>query len=223
MKALTLPYAETQDSILVARILAGEKELFEILMRRNNQKLYRVIRSYLSHEDEVEDVMQNTYLKSFEKLHQFKNEARFSTWLIRIGINEALGMVKSNGKLLSMFRQEPNWFRKKLIHIQDPEYLNPEKKMIKQEARQMLEKAIDKLPVKYRSIYMLSEIEGMSTMEIGDCLNLTISNVKVRLHRARVMIKETLFELSFSKDVFEFGFGRCDGIVHKVMSQITLS
>ncbi|MGV9004560.1 sigma factor [Flavobacterium sp.] len=81
---------QLEESEIIQRILTGEKELYEILVRRNNQKLYRVIRSYVKAEVEIEHIMQNIYLKSFSKLHQFKLESSFATWLIRIGINESL-------------------------------------------------------------------------------------------------------------------------------------
>ena len=87
-----------QDAAVIKRIIAGEKELFEILLRRNNQKLYRVIRGYISDIHEIDDIMQNTYLKAFEKLYQFKMDSEFSTWLIRIGINEALARLKEKTK-----------------------------------------------------------------------------------------------------------------------------
>ena len=92
MEALKIkrPYTGLSDFDIIYRILQGEKALYELLLRRNNQKLYRIVRAYLQDGNEVEDVMQNTYLKAYEKLHQFRQNSSFSTWLIRIGINEAL-------------------------------------------------------------------------------------------------------------------------------------
>lgn len=101
MKTVRLNDWHTQklgDGEIVRRILAGEKVFYEILVRRNNQTLYRVIRSYLRDEAEIEDAMQNAYLKAFSKLHQFRLESSFSTWLVRIGINEALARLQEKGK-----------------------------------------------------------------------------------------------------------------------------
>jgi len=208
------------DSEVVKRILSGEKELYEILLRRNNQTLYRVIRSYLKEPEEVEDVMQNTYLKAYEKLFQFKHTAKFSTWLIRIGINEALARLKSKGKFFKLHASHNDAIHDNLLEIPDSHQINPEKKVIQQEAKQMLETAIDKLDIKYKNVYILREIEGMSIAEVSDCLKLSSSNVKVRLHRAKAKIKENLYESTSKKELFEFGLSKCDNLVEKVMKAI---
>jgi len=208
------------DSDVVARVLSGEKELYEILLRRNNQTLYRVIRSYLKEQEEIEDIMQNTYLKAYEKLYQFKHTAKFSTWLIRIGINEALARLKVKGKYFILHKSIDNSINDKILEIPDSSQINPEKNIINQEAKQMLENAIDKLEVKYKSVYILREIEGMSIAEVSDCLKLSNSNVKVRLHRAKAKIKENLYESTSKKELFEFGLSKCDSLVEKVMKII---
>jgi len=208
------------DSDVVTRILSGEKELYEILLRRNNQTLYRVIRSYLKEPEEVEDIMQNTYLKAYEKLYQFKHTAKFSTWLVRIGINEALARLKTKGRFFTLHKSNDDSISKNILEIPDASQSNPEKKVISQEAKQMLENAIDKLDVKYKNVYILREIEGMSIAEVSDCLKLSNSNVKVRLHRAKVKIKENLYESTSKKELFEFGLSKCDNLVEKVMKQI---
>ncbi|MEW7291118.1 RNA polymerase sigma factor [Aquimarina sp. 2304DJ70-9] len=205
------------DSDVIHRIHSGEKELYEILLRRNNQKLYRVIRSYINDQAEIEDIMQNTYLKAYEKLYQFKHDSQFSTWLIRIGINETLARLKTKGKYIKLYESEHSPSKDFILEVPDAEQLNPEKKMIRKEAQQVLERTIDRLAIKYRTVYVLREIEGMSIAEVSDCLGLTISNVKVRLHRAKEMIREELYELSLNTEIFEFGFSKCDTLVMKVM------
>lgn len=208
------------DSDIVHKILSGEKELYEILLRRNNQTLYRVIRSYLKEQEEIEDIMQNAYLKAYEKLYQFKHNSKFSTWLIRIGINEALARLKSKGRYLNLYINENQISDHKILDFPDTDQNNPEKKIIRKEAVLMLEKAIDKLDIKYRSVYILREVEGLSIAEISACLTLTVSNVKVRLHRAKIKIKENLYDLSSKKELYEFGLSQCDNIVDKVMRLI---
>ena len=208
------------DSDVVTRVLSGEKELYEILLRRNNQTLYRVIRSYLKEQEDIEDIMQNTYLKAYEKLYQFKHTAKFSTWLIRIGINEALARLKVKGKYFILHKSIDNSINDKILEIPDSSQINPEKNIINQEAKQMLENAIDKLEVKYKSVYILREIEGMSIAEVSNCLKLSNSNVKVRLHRAKAKIKENLYESTSKKELFEFGLSKCDNLVEKVMKAI---
>ncbi|SNY99729.1 RNA polymerase sigma-70 factor, ECF subfamily [Flagellimonas pacifica] len=206
------------ESEIIKRILSGEKELYEILLRRNNQKLFRVIRSYIKDGSEIEDIMQNTYLKAFEKLYQFKHSSSYGTWLIRIGINEVLARLKEKEKVVNLYQRPSEVKQNSILEIPDKNQLNPEKRIIRNEAKQFLENAIDSLSLKYRTVYMLREIEEMSINEISECLDVSKSNVKVRLHRAKNMLKERLYELTANKeDVFGFGFSRCDNITDSVM------
>jgi RNA polymerase sigma-70 factor (ECF subfamily) len=212
--------SKMKDDIVVKRILSGEKELFEILMRRCNQTLYRIVRSYLAEESDVEDAMQNTYLKAFDKLQQFQGHASFSTWLIKIGINESLltlREIKKNKNLYAGEKEAPN---EKIIQLPDSKQMNPEKLAIRQETIQLIERAIDQLPEKYRVIYVLKEIEGLDNKEIQNCLGISDSNIKVRLHRAKSLLKEALYNLHSEVPVFQFGNSRCDLIVSNVMKMI---
>ncbi len=209
-----------KETEIIQRILGGERELYEILVRRNNQKLYRVIRSYLKDEAEIEDIMQNTYVKAFTKLYQFKLEASFSTWLIRIGINESLARLKEKKKVFNLTQHMDNYNESFVLEIPDHQALNPQDKMIQYEAKQLLENAIDQLSLKYKTVYVMKEVEEMSLKEIAIALNLTIANVKIRVHRSKEMLKEKLFELSIDTTIFEFGFNRCDRITEKVMEMI---
>ena len=209
------------DSNIVRRILLGEHELYEILIRRNNQKLFRVIRSYMQNDADVQDVMQNTYLKAFEKLYQFRHSSQYSTWLIRIGINEVLARLKEKQRLVSIDKHHSETMVKGWTEIPDTGQMNPENRIIRNEAKKLLEEAIDSLETKYRTVYMLREIEGMGVKEVAECLGVTPSNVKVRLHRAKNMLKERLYELTGSKEeIFGFGFGKCDRLTDKVMEII---
>lgn len=209
-----------EEPEIIRRILGGEKELYEILVRRNNQKLYRVVRSYLKNETEVEDIMQNAYLKAYEKLYQFKLNASFSTWLIRIGINESLIWLREKKRKYNLPDQDERNYTNSMLELPDNGRINPQGKMIRKETRQMLEEAIDRLDLKYRTVYILKEVEEMSVKEVALALDLSESNVKVRLHRARTMLKEILYELSTDKSIFEFGFGRCDRVTERVMKEI---
>jgi RNA polymerase sigma factor (sigma-70 family) len=164
--------------------------------------------------------MQDTYLSAYEKLHQFKKEALFSTWLIRIGINVALGKLRKGKRFAPAATLEDILDNSLILQLPEPSRMNPEKIAIQKEVKQLLEKAIDCLPEKYRIIYVLREMEDMRINEIMQCLDLSESNVKVRLHRAKAMLKESLYQLSISRDVFEFGFKRCDAIVKRVMTAL---
>ena len=220
IKINTLKNHKIGEVEIITRILSGEKELYEILVRRNNQKLYRVIRSYMKDEAEIEDIMQDTYVKGFTKLYQFKLESTFSTWLIRIGINESLARLRQKGKLFHLNQYSDDFKSNTILEIPDSKQLNPQDKMIRQEAKQILENAIDSLDAKYKTVYMMREVEEMSIKEIAAALDLTVSNVKVRLHRSKEMLKEKLYEVANDKNIFEFGFSRCDRITENVMNRI---
>lgn len=209
-----------KESEVIKRILGGEKELYEILVKRNNQKLYRIIRSYIKDDAEIEDIMQDSYVKAFTKLYQFKLESTFSTWLIRIGINECLARLKEKGKLYHLNGQPHNLKSNTILEIPDSKQLNPQDKMIRNEAKQILENAIDSLDIKYKTVYIMKEVEEMSLKEISIALDLTVANVKVRLHRSKEMLKEKLYEIATDKNIFEFGFSRCDRVTENVMKLI---
>lgn len=209
------------EADIIKRILSGEKELYEILVRRNNQKLYRVIRSYLKEEDGIEDVMQNTYIKAYTKLYQFNLKSQFSTWLIRIGINESLAELKKKREIPHLNHDDQHRDHIPILEFPDHRQLNPQEKMAQNEIKQLLEKAIDELDVKYRTVYIMKEVEEMSLEEISDVLDISLSNAKIRLHRSREMLRETLYRLSNHTNVFEFGFNRCDRVTESVMKNIS--
>jgi len=209
---------QIKDADVIKRILSGEKELYEILVRRNNQRLYRVIRSYIKEETEIEDVMQNSYIKAYNKLYQFNSDSQFSTWLIRIAINESLAELKKKGKTLYLNNNDIN--DDHVLEIPDHRQLNPQEKMAQTETKHLLENAIDQLSIKYRTVYVMKEVEEISLKEIATTLNISVANVKIRLHRSKEMLKESLFKLTNNTDVFEFGYSRCDRVTEKVMSSI---
>jgi RNA polymerase sigma-70 factor (ECF subfamily) len=206
------------DSIVVQRVLEGEKELFEILMRRYNQRLFRVIRSYIYSEDDVQDIMQDAYVKAYTKLYQFNNQSSFSTWLIRIAINEALQEIRKKKRQLTNYGITESL--ENVFQLPDTNNMNPEKQAIKTETKALVEKAVDALPEKYRVVFVLHQIEGLSNPEIAACLKLSDSNVKVRLHRAKNLLKDELFKTTHDTSVFEFGNHKCDLLVEKVMTRI---
>ena len=211
--------SKIDDAAIVRRIIAGEKELFEIILRRYNQTLYRVIRGYLKDTDEVQDALQNTYLKAYDKLFQFRGESAFSTWLIRIGINQALLQLRSTRKEKNLYVTSADSAGENIEQIPDKQ-MNPEMLIINQEGERLVELAIDSLPEKYRVIYILKEVEGLANPEIAECLGISDDNVKVRIHRAHKLLKDGLFQLTSKAKVFEFGNSRCDAIVEFVMRNI---
>ena len=207
------------DSQVVQRVLEGERELFEILLRRYNQRLFRVVRSYVKSEDDVRDIMQDAYVKAFLKLDQFKNQAAFSTWLMRIAINEALQYIRKHKRLMDNYGNPESI--ESIHQLADTNQMNPEKQAIKTETRILVERAVDQLPEKYRIVFVLHQTEGLSNPEIAACLSLSDSNVKVRLHRAKTLLKEELFKTTHDASIFEFGSYKCDALVEEVMCRIS--
>ncbi len=193
--------------------------MFEILMRRHNQLLFRTIRSYFQESADVDDIMQDTYIKAFEKLHQFNKESLFSTWLVRIGINEALQRKRKLKKQYQLQSIDANDCI--VLQIPDPTDMNPEKKSMRTESVILIQRAIEQLPEKYKVVYMLKEVEGMEVAQVAAGLQLSISNVKVRLHRARNMMKDYILQLVDPSDLFEFGNEKCDRLVDAVLRKIS--
>jgi RNA polymerase sigma-70 factor (ECF subfamily) len=206
--------ASISDEEIVRRVRDGETYLFEIIMRRYNQRLFRVIRAILRDDNETEEVMQEAYVRAFEHLQQFEGRAKFSTWLTKIAVYEAYARGRGRERLSD---SETYW--EDLIASTDR---SPEERTFDSEMRSLLESAIDSLPEEHRAVFMLRDVEGMSTAETADTLNLTEENVKVRLFRARAAIRRQLFERAgaASRQAFQFLGARCDRIVQRVLERI---
>lgn len=206
------------DSIVIEQILNGNKNRFEIIMRRYNQRLFRISRSYINDEEEVEDILQASYVKAYENLHTFESRSMLSTWLTRIVINETLGRLNKKNKYRYIDPRDEEETNK--LNSLPSLNLNPEEEASNNELKEALEKVIDNLPLKYRTVFVMREIEKMSISETSECLKLTEANVKVRLNRAKEMLRENLINVYKENEVFSFMGTRCDRIVFNVMSKI---
>ncbi len=207
------------DEEIISRVLSGEKQLYELIMRKYNQRLYKICRAYVRDEDMAEDVMQETYVNAYRKLDRFEGRSKFSTWLTRILINEALGQVKQQRRFAPLVLHFPGQPASTEEHHLSTEP-TPEEHLMNNELKEILERAVDDLPEKYRVVYMMREVEEMSVTETGECLHITESNVKVRLNRAKEMLREHISKLYRGAELFEFNLVRCDRIVAGVMSRI---
>jgi|SRR5688572_8476316 len=203
------------DDTIISRVLLGKTEEYEILVRRYNNMLYKTARGILSKEADIEDAMQDAYIRAFEKLHQFRKEAKFSTWLTRILINCALQQV-------TKLKKEP--LRLDELHENDfgsIEVMSEETPSeVSENLKKALESAIDHLPAKYRIVFMLREIEHKSTAETASLVDITEENVKIRLHRSKEMLKNILQSELRSLEIFEFLAPRCMIMAERVMEQI---
>ena len=206
------------DEQVVADVLKGQTALFEILMRRYNERVYRVVRAILRNDEEAEDVMQQAYVNAYAHLRQFSGAARFSTWLTRIAINEALSRVRIRRRFEPL-DEEPSNVESLMT---TPATRDPERQAFSGELRELLESAIDELPDGGREVFMLREVEGMSTAEVAEVLDVSEDVVKTRLSRARRELRRGLLERTGAStpDAFRFYRPRCDRVVVKVMSRI---
>lgn len=213
------------DSEIIERVLSGDKDLYELIMRKYNQRLFRIGRSIINDQDEVEDILQDTYIKAYENLVNFKGLSLFSTWLTRILINEAIARKNQKSRMSSIFQEdqysgETNGYNKSEYNNMASDQRNPEEETINKELKNSLEKVIDSLPEMYRTIYVMREIEGMNIAETSECLGISESNVKVRLNRSKEMLRSSLTDIYKESEIFEFMGSRCDKIVAIVLSRI---
>jgi RNA polymerase sigma factor (sigma-70 family) len=201
---------------IVKRIAEGEKNLYALIIRKYNQRLYRIAISIINNESEVEDIIQAAYIKAYENLDKFRFESGFSTWITRILINESLMYLKKREQI-SKAKREKNFPE----YYQDPIVQTPLMKVIDSELRMLLELSIRNLPDKYRTVFVMRELENMSVAETMDCLGLTESNVKIRLNRAKVMLKDKLSGYIKEDEPLQLYKPRCNKILVYVMEKIT--
>ena len=214
--------AETlSDEQVVGRVLEGDKASFEIVMRRYNQRLYRVARSILRNDAEAEDVVQDAYVRAYQHLRQFAGRAKFSTWLTRIAVHEALARVRRGERFVDLepapdSKEDP-------MNAIPTKSADPEQRASNTELRHLLEEAIDALPENYRAVFMLRDVENMSTEEAAECLETSVDNVKTRLHRARAMLRRKLYARAGATgpSAFQFMAIRCDRVVARVFERIS--
>ena len=207
------------DAEVVRRVLEGETALFELIMRRYNQRLYRVARAILRDDAEAEDVVQDAYVRAYEHLAQFAGRSQFATWLTRIAIHEALSRSQGRRRTEQLGANEGAENGEVTVPANA---LNPEEQVSVSELGRALESAILSIPEQYRLVLMMRDVEQLDTQETAAALALTEENVKVRLHRARAMVRKNLFAKAGAEAPTVFGFmgARCDRVVTKVMQRI---
>ena len=215
VEALGLSGEQLSDREVVQRVVAGDGALFEILMRRHNQRIYRAVRAVLRSDDDVEDVMQQAYINAYQHLGQFAGDAQFSTWMTRIAVNEAIRRRKR-----ARTTGEGDDVTISLVEDNAPD---PEQQASTAELRELLEREVGALPEMYRLVIMLRDIEGLSTSETAQSLSISDDVVKTRLHRGRVMLRDNLYRRAgvTLQSLFTFGNARCDRVVAEVMARVS--
>jgi RNA polymerase sigma-70 factor (ECF subfamily) len=212
---------DLSDEEVVRRVRAGEGALFELLMRRYNQRLYRVARAIVRNDAEAEDVMQQAYVNAYQHLGQFEGRAQFSTWLTRIAVYEALARRRRRERLPeidAMFDHDD------VRGAPTSSVPSPEQQAMTGELRTALEASVDAIPEMYRTAFVLREVEGLSTAEAAECLESSEDVVKTRLHRAKVLLRRELLARAGAdaRTAFSFHALRCDRVVASVFVRLGL-
>jgi len=204
------------DEQVVERVLAGDTSLFEVIMRRYNQRLYRAARAITRSDSEAEDVLQDAYVRAFQHLRQYRGESAFGAWLTRIAVNEAIARLRASKKFEPFEDAEGE-----VVHMSSQDR-NPEQSAADSETRALLEQAVERLPDNYRVVYMLREVEELSTAETAEVLEASEENVKVRLHRARALLRKQLYATvgKNAREAFTFQAMRCDRVVRNVFARL---
>ena len=207
--------AELSDAEIVRRVVAGERELFELLLRRYNQRLFRVARGLTRDDAEAEDVLQDAWVRAWEHLAAFRGEAALPTWLARIVTHEAYARIRRGRRFEALEPAAEESLAERSSEA-------PESKAITAELRGALEGAVAALAPTYRSVFLLREIEGLSTAETAEVLELTPEAVKVRLHRGKAELRRHLDRRLgvAARTLFAFDGARCDRVVAAVFARI---
>jgi RNA polymerase sigma-70 factor (ECF subfamily) len=182
------------DSILIARCREGDSISFEKLVGRHSRRVYSVARQITQSEADSEEVTQETFLRAFSRLDSFEGHSAFQTWLVKIAVNEALAILRRRRRLRESALEEPIRYEADEELIRDVAIWeeNPEKQYAREQLRRILEEAIAALPITYRVVFVMRDIQNLTTEDTADALNLSQPAVKSRLLRARLILRERL-------------------------------
>jgi RNA polymerase sigma factor (sigma-70 family) len=209
----------SSDEEIIQRVLEGEIALFEILIRRYNPVLYKIARGYGFNHQDAEDLMQETHITAFQQLRHFEHRASYKTWLSKILINKCLYKLKhghfryevQNSELINE-HMVPSFAKQDQADLR--------KMIVNRELLNALEASLQQIPVHYRTVFVLREIEGFNVQETAELLDITTVNVKVRLNRAKAMLQKQLEQFYSSGELYEFNLIYCTAIVNKVFACI---
>jgi|SRR5690606_35124254 len=210
-------FEELTETEIIERILNGEKSLYELIVRRFNAYLYKIGRSYHYNHEDTQDLMQDTYVDAFKSLSQFENRANFKTWIIRIMMNNCY-RKKEKSSFRNEIMQDAN-------ENSTPMFTNrnndTDKTIQNRELKHIIENSLVKIPLDYRMVFSLREINGLNVSETAEMLNISEANVKVRLNRAKTMLRSEIENAYSARELFEFNLIYCDAMVENVMKKLT--
>jgi RNA polymerase sigma-70 factor, ECF subfamily len=210
---------------IIARVARGDQHAFETLMRRHNSKLFRVARAILKHDADAEEALQDAYLDAYRHIKDFEGAARLDTWLTRIVINQALMRLRKRrrDRVVVPFVDARDDASQPEPAIPDRHAESATDRVLRGEIRQLLERQIDQLPDTFRVVFVMREVQEMSTEEIADVLGIPVATVRTRLFRARTLLRAAIArEVDVATlDVFRFDGERCDRIVQQVLVRLS--
>ncbi len=221
MKAQPTP-ADIPDAHLVSAAASGDVRAFERLMRQHNRTMFRTARAILRDDAEAEDALQEAYMQAYRSLGSFRADARFSTWLARIVVNESLMRLRKSARRASIVPIQAATPVEEVERVSDDAMEKPDSSAERAEMRRLLEAQIDLLPDAYRTVFMLRAVEEMSVEEAAAVLDIPAATVRTRFFRARSLLREGLAQKMdlACEDAFSFAGARCDRIVANVLARI---
>ncbi len=214
------PETAADDESILRRIAAGDRSAFELLMRRNNRRLYRLARAVLRDQDEAEDALQDAYVDAFRSIDRFRGGASVATWLSRLVINQCLGRMRRTARRENVVPIARTQSGSELDGVPADETKAPDRAAERAQLRALLERKMDALPESFRLVLVLRSIEELSVEETAQCLGVAEETVRTRHFRARSLLRESLareFDLA-EREVFEFGGDRCDRMIARVLA-----
>jgi RNA polymerase sigma-70 factor (ECF subfamily) len=216
----------TTDAELVARARVRDEAAIRAIMQANNRRLYRIARGILRNDGEAEDVVQETYVRAFTHLQDFRGDSSLATWLARIAMNEALGRLRRARPSVDFSTLAPGVLEAQIIQFPlSSASEDPERSMAQREIQVVVEHAIDELPDGFRLVFITRVIEGMNVEETAEILGLKPETVKTRLHRARAMLRENVEKKigPVVMEAFPFAGKRCERLTDAVLQRLGLT
>lgn len=207
------------DIEVLQDVISGDTNRFQVLIRRYNSTLYKIARGYGFDHHDAEDLMQDTYISVYQNLSKFRNDSSFKTWIIKIMLNQCFHKTKKNEykrtQTASLFATSKN---EGMFPVRNQNETG--RSVINKELNQVIEATLDKLPENYRITFTLRELSGLNVNETADIMNTTPSNVKVRMNRAKLMLRKEIEKIYSAEEIYEFNLVYCDKMLARVMNKI---
>ena len=216
---------QASDVELARRIEAEDRGALQVVMRRHNSMLFRVARSILKDDGEAEDALQEAYVRAYQEISGYRGQARLSTWLTRVVINESLGRLRRRKRTAEVIRMNGDVSQEddgRSIAEEDPPEHRPDAEAMRSETRRLLERSIDALPAAFRTVFVLRAVEELTVEETAAALDIPAATVRTRYFRARSLLRESLAREidTATEDAFAFDGARCDRIVERVLARL---